>query len=402
MNSGSQRDNSLLDLISLAFLVAGTCIGGGMLGLPLGAAFCGFLPASLALILSCFFMTLSGLLILEASFWMPPGAHMLSMASFLLGSWARKLAWVLYLFIAYASLVAYIAAAAESISYWTGLSKLFCGCFFCFFFGSFLYLKTALLTRFNAFCFFLMILAYIFLFSSGLSHIHKEHLLHFQPSRLTMALPLLLTAFSFHAIVPSLPKVLNANLAALRLSIIAGTALAFFVYFFWQLMVLGALPFSVLEAAYYQGLPATIFLRELIDSPYFVIMTDLFAFLALLTSFFGIALGLFDFLADGLNLSKKGLSSLLIISLVLLPSLFCSQAFPGAFMMAMETSGGFGDAILTGIMPVLMVWSGRYLMKLSPNQRFFGGKPLLVLVFVFYLFVFISEIFEQFGRFLCY
>lgn len=395
-----QKKTSWLDLISLAFLVAGTCIGGGMLGLPLGAAFCGFLPASFALILSCFFMTLSGLLILEAALWMPRGAHMISMASYLLGPWAKKLAWLLYLFIAYASLVAYIAAASDSLSYWLGVSSLQTSLAFCVLFGAFLYLPKTIFARFNAFCFVLMMIAYLYLLINGLEQVQFEYLMHQRVSKLTMALPLLLTAFSFHAIVPSLPPLLDAKIWALRLAIILGTIIAFCVYFFWQLMVLGSLPVSTLAQAYVEGLPATIYLRGVVEHPLFVIMTDLFAFLALLTSFFGMSLALVDFLADGLNISKQGWKAFGLICLVLLPSLFCSQLFAGIFMLAMETSGGFGDAILTGMLPVMMVWSGRYRMNLSPDRHFFGGKSLLVLVFLFYLFVFIFEIFEQFGRFL--
>jgi tyrosine-specific transport protein len=50
-------------------------------------------------------------------------------------------------------------------------------------------------------------------------------------------------------------------------------------------------------------------------------------------------------------------------------------------MRALEVSGGFGDASLSGIIPALMVWIGRYHKNLRGNYQVAGGKGLLVAVF---------------------
>jgi tyrosine-specific transport protein len=70
-------------------LVSGTCIGGGMLALPVITAPAGFFP-SLVLMGACWvFMTLTGLLLIEANLWMEEGAHITTMASRLLGRFGK-------------------------------------------------------------------------------------------------------------------------------------------------------------------------------------------------------------------------------------------------------------------------------------------------------------------------
>lgn len=43
--------------------------------------------------------------------------------------------------------------------------------------------------------------------------------------------------------------------------------------------------------------------------------------------------------------------------------------------------------ILFGILPVLMVWKGRYKKEIETPYRVFGGKPLLVILFTIALLV---------------
>ena len=58
----------------------------------------------------CFMIT-TALMLLEANLWMPAGSHIITMAGRLLGPFGKATAWILYLFMAYASLIAYTSAA---------------------------------------------------------------------------------------------------------------------------------------------------------------------------------------------------------------------------------------------------------------------------------------------------
>lgn len=401
--SGEQKV-SKMDVVSVSFLVAGTCIGGGMLGLPVGSGMAGFIPSLLMLFFCWAFMTISGLLVLEVNLWMKEGSHIITMASEMLGKWGKCAAWILYLFIGYASLVAYIAGGGEQIiealqsTSGVSLGK-FCGCgVFVLLFGSIISFGGKFVGRVNTILFISMVLAYILLIGVGGTKVKLSLLSYQNWGRSFISVPLFLTAFSFQTIVPSLTPTLKGNARHLRAAIVSGTTIAFFVYLLWQSLVLGTMPLEGpygLEKAFEQGVPATIFLRKAVQSPWLSIIAEFFAFFALVTSFLGISLGLFDFLSDGLKIRKIAWGKILLGVLVLAPSLFFSVSYSRIFMLAMETSGGFGDTILNGIMPVLMVWVGRYYRGMHSEYPCPGGKFLLIVVLLFYFFVFGLESIEQ-------
>ncbi len=395
----------LTDILGVVFLVGGACIGGGMLGLPIGTAHSGFMPSIVMMLVAWFFMTASSLLILEVNLWLEEGAHFISMTQTYLGRWGKGAAWLLYLFIGYASLVAYTSGGGTYISTLvselTGLQiEKWMGCFiFTAVFGGIIYMGCFVVERVNSILFIAMIASYFALIVVGIPELKPTLLLRQNWGRSFSSIPLLLTAFSFQSIVPSLRPVLKSNAKLLRLSIIAGTMIPLLVYFVWQALVHGIIPYEGgfgLSHAFEKGTIATESLRNVVDNVYLATIADFFAFFALVTSFLGIALGLFDFLADGLKITKKGMGSVVLGFLVAAPTIFFTLSYPRAFLVAMETSGGFGDALLIGIMPVMMVWIGRYHMAIKAKYRVSGGKLFLVLVFLFYAFVFFMEFREQF------
>jgi tyrosine-specific transport protein len=127
------------------------------------------------------------------------------------------------------------------------------------------------------------------------------------------------------------------------------------------------------------------------------VIAEFFAFFAIATSFLGIALGLFDFLADGLKIKKEGMGKVILALLIAVPTMVFATQFERIFILALETSGGFGDSILNGLIPVLMVWVGRYRMGYLSHIQVPGGKLLLSLIFCFFLFSLLLEVMMQTG-----
>lgn len=389
----SQQPISKGKLFSAICLVSGTCIGGGMLALPVSTGISGFVPSTFMMTLCWLAMTASALLLLEANLWLKEGAHIITMSSTLLGPIGRIVSWCMYLFISYASIVAYTAAGGSLTI--NGFAELFgwvlpkeLGCLiFIILFGGILYFGNQIVGRVNTVLFIAMIVAYIALIGTGSSEVDFKLLMHRYWPTSFLAIPILLTTFSFHTMLPSLTPYLKRNVTALRWAIIGGTTLTFLVYLIWQYLVLGIVPVTgpqSLIRALEVGEPITQFLREHVQSAWVSSIAEYFAFFALVTSFLGISLGLFDFLADGLNISKKGNGKILLSLLIIIPTFFIATYFERIFMIALDTSGGFGDAILSGIMPVLMVWMGRYVYKFPEENRTPGGKLLLVFVFAFF------------------
>ncbi len=393
-------------VLSATLLVAGTCIGGGMLALPVATGASGFFPSFLLILVGWAFMTTTALFLAEVNLWMEPGVHVIGMASRFLGPLGKAAAWILYLFIGYASLVAYTAGGGELFA--AGIKKVLgidlshttALVLFVVIFGTIIYLGNTIVGRVNTVLMFGLIISYILLIGIGLPYVQWRHLLRGSFGNSLIAIPLLLTIFSFQTIVPSLTIYLKQDARALRRSIIYGTTFALVIYILWQLLVLGTVLYEGdqgLAAALAQGKPATEFLGSAVANPWLGMIADFFAFFALVTSFLGIALGLFDFLADGLKIKRTHLGNIALGFLVALPTLFFALTLERCFFIALDSSGGIGDALLNGLFPGLMLWIGRYRDQLPSEYKTPGGKPLVIAIIIYALFVFTVEMLGKFG-----
>ncbi len=393
-------------VISAMFLVGGTCIGGGMLALPVATGVAGFFPSLLVMLVCWLAMTISALLLLEVSLWMNEGAHMISMSQRMLGNPGRVVAWILYLFIGYASVVAYTAGGGAQLSHafemfsGTALNKPISCSLFLVLFGAVIYLGSATVGRVNTILFSAMVIAYVALLGVGVGHVDTELLMHRKWSVAWLSVPMFLTAFSFQTMVPSLTPMLGRHAKHLRWAIVGGTTLAMLSYLMWQWLVLGIIPAEgpdSLAQAFAVGAPATHYLKAHVGSGLIFYIAEYFAFFALVTSFLGIALGLWDFLADGLRIRKDARGKIILSLLIALPTLWFAVNFERAFLVALDSTGGYGDSILNGVMPVLMVWVGRYHMGLKSQVRVPGGRVLLVLVGLFFAGCFVFELANHLG-----
>ncbi|MCB1135934.1 MAG: tyrosine transporter, partial [Chlamydiia bacterium] len=154
---------------------------------------------------------------------------------------------------------------------------------------------------------------------------------------------------------------------------------------------------SGLGRAFAEGMPATEFLRQAIGSSLVSTIAEYFAFFALVTSFLGMTLGLFDFLSDGLGIKERGWGIIALGLIIIVPTYYFAVNYARVFIVAMSTSGSYGDAILNGIMPVMMVWIGRYSRKLGGVPLVPGGRPVLIAIVLFYLASLGLELGEQLG-----
>lgn len=398
---GTVEKCSWWSVLSAMFLVGGTCIGGGMLALPVITGPAGFIPSLIVMVICWAAMTASALLLLEVSLWMKEGAHVITMSGTILGRGGKSLAWVLYLFICYASIVAYtagggtqVAAAVETLVGMTISKEMSCTLFLIVF-GAAIYLGSAIVGRLNAVLFIAMIVAYVALIGIGHQHVRGDLLLRSRWTPVWLAVPFLLTSFSFQTLVPSLTPILKRNAKQLRLTIIGGTTIALVIYLVWQCFVLGIIPLdgqNGLLVALQKGEPATGYLKHEVGVGALSLIAEYFAFFALVTSFLGMALGLFDFLSDGLGIPKVGSGRVILTLLIGIPTLLCAVYFERAFIVAMDASGGYGDSILNGILPVLMVWVGRYRLGLGGPIRMPGGKVVLGIIFALFASALLLEI----------
>lgn len=386
MNSHSIRKGSLLGGV---LLVAGCCIGAGMLGLPVLSGQAGFIPSVAMFFLCWLFMVCTGLLLLEVNLWYGGGINIITMAARTLGRPGKIVSWLVFLFLFYSLMVAYVAASGSLITDFIGaatgyyLHSNLGGLLFCLLFGVLLYLGTGAVDWFNRVLMFGLIISYVSLVAVGASHVNPEYLAHHDWSAATLVIPAVIVSFGFHNLVPSLTTYFHGDVKSLKWTIILGSAIPLLIYLIWEWIILGIVPQEDFQIALDKGEIATEALKNAVGASWIVNVAQAFAFFAIVTSFLSVALSFLDFLADGLNIKKTAQGKVILSLLVLGPPFICAMLYPTIFLMALNTAGGFGAVILFGILPALMVWKGRYHQNLEKPQLVPGGKTLLILVITF-------------------
>lgn len=375
-------------------LIAGCCIGAGMLGLPVISALAGFKPSLLMFLLSWLFMTSTALLLLEVNLWFSEEISLISMAGRTLGIAGKVVSWGCFLFLFYALGVAYIAgsgqlvssffeqAAGISLPVWVGSAAI--GLLF----GICVYLGTKAVDLFNRLLMVGLICSYVLLVALGAPHVHAEYLEYKNWAVAPFVLPLMIISFGFHNLVPSLSTYLRWDLSRMRIAILGGSGLALGIYLIWEWLILGlasAPGQGTLHQVLDEGEMATQFLKDAVGSSWVVDMAQYFAFFAIVTSFLGNSLSFVDFLADGLKIRKEGLRKVLLCLLVIAPPFILSLIYPHIFLIALNMAGAFGAVILFGVLPALMAWSGRYFKKSGQAHLLPGGKIALAAIIIFAL-----------------
>ena len=190
-------------------LIAGSCIGAGMLALPVITGIGGFIPSVSMLLIAWIFMTSTSLLLLEANLAIGHDLSLISIAERTLGKGGKIVCWLLFLFLFYSLSIAYIAASGSILQSivadlfdwrmpsWIG-SSLFTAVF-----GCVLYAGTRHVDYLNRALMVGLIVTYCVLVILGSTHLHSEYLIvqHWKYS--LEALPVLIISFGFHNMVPS-------------------------------------------------------------------------------------------------------------------------------------------------------------------------------------------------------
>lgn len=376
-------------------LISGTCIGGGMLAMPVQTAEIGFGYSLLGLFICWAFMTFTGLCLMEATLWIKNETHFSSLSRILIGNWVKIIAITVYLFMNYASLVAYTAGGATLIQAWSQslfnitMSYEVCCSIFTLIFGSAIVLGARFLGMVNFWSMIILGLCYIGLVGISLNFIKAENLAwrsHWKES--VGAFSMILATYSYQMVVPSVCSFMGYDTAKLKKVIILGTTIPFIIYTVWIFVIHGAIALEGahgLREAWKNGHSATSPLHKQLNHWVITVFADAFALLAMVTSYFGLSMALFHFLNDCFNEMKINMKRNAIIFLTVFPALILAIMFPRALLQFLDLSGGYGDTTLSGMIPIALVWVGRYNKKLESSYRAPGGKLALIAAGCFFL-----------------
>lgn len=199
-------------------------------------------------------------------------------------------------------------------------------------------------------------------------------------------LPYFLTSFCFHASVPSLVKYFDKDAVSVKRCILYGLLIAFVFYAFWLLANFGILNREGLREVYAKGGNVGDLLQGIqavVHSPWINSMVSAFAFLAVVTSFLGAGLGLFDYIADMLKFDDSLLGRTKTALVTFVPPIMGGVFFPNGFIVAIGFAG-LAAAIWSVIVPALMVRKSRQMYAYTPKAYVVpGGKAVIYIVLLY-------------------
>ena len=388
--------------LGTTLLVSGTMIGAGMLAMPLTSAGIGFTFTVVLLISLWILLTYSALLFVEVYQTTESDSGIGTLSALYFGNAGRVVSTTVMFVFLYALLAAYISGGGEILmkaTQSTGLLgqegviantspemtlKIFIG-IFTVFFGSFVIISTKVVDGFNRLLFFVMLVALVVVIFVMFPKASVQNLMAMplDNALIISAAPIFFTSYGFHGSIPSLVKYMEGDVRGLRIAIVAGSAITLVGYILWQLSTHGVLS----QSEFTQILKEKPTLYGLIEACHRITGSEiiasavqLFSALALVTSFLGVALGLFDCTEDML---RKGLhinaGRLLLGAITFLPPVLFAYFYPD-FIAALSYAGQM-FAFFAVVLPVGLVWKAR---RRYPNlpYRVAGGDIALIIALV--------------------
>ncbi len=379
-------------IFGATLLIAGCCIGAGMLGIPVMTGPAGFIPSTYLFVFAWAFMVLCGFVLVEVVLsFNRPHVNLLTMTQETLGKTGRFVASFCFMFLFYAIMMAYIIASAVLIS---SFSERFFGLPIPFLPASTLFvgIMYAIIARgvrlvdgFNRALMLGLIVCYGLLVCFGIPAVESENLQRQDWSLALVSLPILVISFGFHNLIPTLATYLDRQPGALKLAITIGSLIPLGAYLLWEYVILGLVPASSLSewiAAQNSGELVTQVLADQVvgDASFSLLVRDLangFGLFAIATSFLPVSFSFLDFLRDGARQKGFDPSTPMLAAAVILPPWIVSLIDSHLFLQALNYAGGFCAVILFGILPCLMAWKRQNIAHYQPY--FVASKKSLLL-----------------------
>lgn len=358
-----------------------------MLALPATVGIAGLLPSLLLFLLCWSFMMYTAFLILEVNQTIGGTANLITMARRTLGRWGEVVAWILSLSLLYALTAAYLSGSGAIIEQESGLSTTWGPIPVVLLFGCLVFFGIRPVDYLNRILMVGLALSFLMMVGAVVPHVEPKLLLRSSPGYALFALPIVITSFGYHIIIPSLASYLDHDLRKIRIAMVSGSLLPLAVYLLWLVAILGVVPLGGLVEAFNSGQPAVALsesLEQLLNAPWIGRATTFCSLFAILTSVLGVSIALSDCLADGLGIEKSRPGRLLLSLMTFIPPLFFTWFYPRGFIIALSY-GGLFVSLLLGIFPALMVWSERYWRLSKTDYQTVGGRGALMVTILFFL-----------------
>ncbi|CDT71159.1 aromatic amino acid transporter (plasmid) [Vibrio chagasii] len=382
-------------IIGGACIVACICVGAGMLGLPAAGAGVWTIGALIALVFTMLIMTTSGCLLLEVLRDYPYRSSFSSITKDLLGKEINLFNNLMIYFVGGILLYAYITSSGLILNEYFGISPQLASILFVVVFSGLVWHSTKMVDRISIVLMLFMIISFSFgtvglFFNVNLVTLFDaDHLKFEYVQYVWVFFPIALTAFGYHHSVSTLRDYYREERLAQK-AIIGGTLIALFTYTVWLMSVYGNLPrlnFGpiIAEGGNVDALLTN--LKAVLPEETLSNVISSFSAAAILSSFIGVGLGVFDFLADLFKFDSTSKGRTKTWAITFIPPLVFSLLFPFGFLAAIGYAAS-AAAIWACIIPAFLAKEARF-KRLSDgvqdklSYKVPGGDWVLVGVFCY-------------------
>ncbi|QDF68195.1 amino acid permease [Shewanella sp. SNU WT4] len=365
-------------------IVAGTAIGAGMLALPLATAALGILPAMVLLLLVWGVSAYTALLMLEINLRSGVGDNVHAITGKILGKKGQLIQGASFLSLLFALTAAYLTGGSSLLVlkaqniFDMQLDNQLAVIIFTLALGGFAALGVSWVDKVSRVLFSLMIALLILVVLALLPEVNSVSLSQTVAGSFTnswmIAIPVIFTSFGFHVCIATLVRYLDGDAKSLKRVLLIGSTIPLLCYILWLLVTLGTVGATHIDS--FSGSLAQLVtaLQQIVASPMVSKAISFFADLALITSFLGVTLSLYDFVAELIRAdnSIKGRSLTWLLTFV--PPLACALYIPEGFVAVL----GFAAIPLVFMiifLPIMMALKQR--QQQTSGYQVAGGKLAL-------------------------
>ncbi|WP_373940867.1 amino acid permease [Vibrio chagasii] len=381
-----------IKMMGSSLIIAGTALGAGMLAIPMVLAQFGLLYGTMLMVLICFGTTYAALLLLEATIKAGGGLGLNSIARKTLGKQGQLITNGLLYALLICLLMAYILGAGDLLSkllsnFGIDLTATTSQITFTLIAGAVVASGTGVIDKLNRALFFVMLASLFATMAFLAPSMTQDNLMQVTSHNhvdLIKTSAILFTSFGFMVVIPTLVSYNHeATDKQLRNMVIVGSLIPLVCYLCWLFAVVGNLSEEQFRSFHNVSDLMAAFEAQ---SPWVGTVLSIFTGLALLTSFFGVAMSLFNQNRDMFN-QNTAVTYCISFILPLAGSLLAADKF-----LQVLNYAGIILVFLAVFVPLVMVHKQRFMKVAEDRYSAEGGKPMMLFSLLFGCFLLISQV----------
>ncbi|MCL1035873.1 amino acid permease [Shewanella submarina] len=375
----------ILKTLGSIAIVAGTAIGAGMLALPLATAALGFWQALVLMLIIWGLSAYTALLMLEINLKSGVGENVHVITGKLLGKKGQFIQGASFLSLLFALTAAYLTGGSSLLTLKAQsmldmeLSHTTAVLLFTLILGGFAALGVAWVDKVSRLLFSLMVVALVIVVVFLVPEVSPTQMMlqaaSEEPAGIWMAaIPVVFTSFGFHVCIATLVRYLDGDTKVLRKVLLIGSTIPLACYILWLMVTLGTVGGPEINS--FNGSLAELVtaLKAIVESDFISKAVSLFADLALITSFLGVTLSLYDFVAELTRAAQTVAGRIQTWLITFIPPLLCALFYPDGFVAVL----GFAAVplvVMIIFLPIAMVLRQRQIQP--QGYQVSGGKAAL-------------------------